>query len=350
MVVEWVDRAERVARLLPLIDELLGEALVTVEEVPVYRATLRARGPFAPDRAVGDVMRRPAPTLAADAPLAEAVALLRAEGLATLPVLNSAGQLAGLITARELAWRAGLRLPLALLDQLAADERDALLGPLSGRAARDVMSPEPRSIGASSSIPQALVTLIEGGFSQLPVLDRAGAVVGLLGQDEVLQAAVEQAAAAEGPVRDAEPPATVRLLMQTAPAIPLATPLNLALAQLLAAPERGLLLLDGERLVGALDAATALGALHGDERAALLAALQREAPPPAAALPGADRIAGELRGPPPPSVVPETSLLEAARQLLASGAERLAVADDTGALFGIIARGGLVRALMQQSD
>lgn len=350
VVVEWVDRVERVARLLPLLDEVIGDALVTVEDVPVYRALLRARGPFAADRSVGDVMRRPAPAIAAGAPLAEALALLRAEGLGALPVLDAEGRLAGLLTPQDLAWRAGLRLPLALLDLLTPAERDAILAPLVGRSVQEVMSAEPRSVGASSSIPQAIVTMVEWGYPELPVVDRAGALAGLLGQEDVLRAAAEQAAEAEEGVRDADAPATVALVMQSAPTVPAAMPLNHALAQILAAPDRRALVVEGGRLVGALDAGAALAGLAGEERAALLAALQRPEPPPPAALPGADRRAEQLSAPAPPGVAPATPILAAARRLLELRAEQLAVVDAGGALFGIIARGGLIRALMQQSD
>jgi CBS-domain-containing membrane protein len=350
VVVEWIDRVDRVARLLPLLDELIGDALVTVEDVPVYRATLRARGPFAGDRAVGDVMRRPPPAVAATAPLAEAVALLCAEGLGVLPVVDGEGRPAGLLTPQDLVWRAGLRLPLALLDLLAPEERGAALAPLDGRAAGDVMSAEPRSVVTSTAIPQAIVTMVEWGYPQVPVVDRSGVLAGLLGQEDVLRAAVEQAGEAEGAVRDADAPATVALVMQSAPTLPAAQPLNVALAQLVAAPERPLLLVDGGRLVGALDAAAALRGLAGEERAAFLAALQRPQPVPAAALPGADRRADLLRAAAPPTVAPETPILVAARRLLELRVGQLAVVAADGALFGIIARGGLIRALMQQSD
>src|SRR5438045_9699282 len=46
VVVEWVDRAERVGRVLPTLDDLLPEALITIEDLRVYRAVLRAGGPF----------------------------------------------------------------------------------------------------------------------------------------------------------------------------------------------------------------------------------------------------------------------------------------------------------------
>jgi CBS-domain-containing membrane protein len=350
VVVEWIDRAERVGRLLPLLDELIGDALVTVEDVPVYRALLRASGPFSPGRSVDDVMRRPAPAVAADAPLAEAVALIRAEGLGALPVLDAAGALAGLITPQDLAWRAGLRLPLELLDLLTPAERDAVLAPLLGRAAREVMTAEPRSVGRGASIPQALVTMVEWGYAQIPVVDREGAVAGLLGQDDVLRAAVEQAAEVEEGVRDAEPPATVRLVMQAAAHLAAGQPLNAALAQLLAAPGRRLPVVEAGRLVGEINAGVALEALAGEERAAFLAALQRQQPPPVTALPGVGRTVAELQALPAATVSPETTALAAARRLLEIQAEQLAVVDERGALLGIIARGGLIRALMQQSD
>src|SRR5262245_54711292 len=57
IVVEWVDRAERVARVLPALDDLLPDALITIEDLYVYRAVLRSSGPFG-ERTVGDVMER----------------------------------------------------------------------------------------------------------------------------------------------------------------------------------------------------------------------------------------------------------------------------------------------------
>src|SRR5881275_253058 len=57
IVIEWVDRAERVARVLPALDDLLPNALITIEDLRAYRAVLRVGGPFA-DRTVGQVMAR----------------------------------------------------------------------------------------------------------------------------------------------------------------------------------------------------------------------------------------------------------------------------------------------------
>lgn len=352
VLIEWIDRAERIQRLLPLLDELIGSALVTVEAIPVYRALLRARGPFAADRSVGDAMQTPARAVAAGAPLSEALALMIEHNLGTVPVVDAEGRLVGLIGEQELAWRAGLRVGPRLLGQLRPAERDGLLAPLIGRGASEVMSPEPRSVSMSTAIPQALITMIEWGYNEVPVVDRDGRLVGSLGQDAVLRAAIEHAGQSEGGVRDAEPPASVRLVMQTiAPHASSGQPLPSALAQLLAAPGRRLLVLDGAgRLLGAVDLIAALAGLDDAGRAALLAALQRREPPAPAALPGAGRTIDELIAPVSATISPEATAIEAARRLLELGAESLAVVQAEQQFVGIIARSGLVRALMQQSE
>jgi CBS domain-containing protein/PII-like signaling protein len=353
VVIEWVDRAERVARLLPQIDALIGNALVTLEDVPVYRALLRARGPFSADRSVGEIVRGRPPAVQATAPLSEALAIFAAQPIGALPVTDAAGRLVGVLTEQDLAWRAELRLRVDLLEHLNAAERDALLTPLIGRDVAGVMSAEPRSAGAGTAIAQALISLIETGHGHLPLVDSAGVLVGLLGPAEVLRAAIDQAAAAaEGGVRDSEPPPPVSLIMQTVfPQATLGQPLALALAQLLAPPQRPLLIIDGQgRLAGVLEAATVLQGLAGPERAAFLSALQRSERVPASALPGADRSLDDLITPPPPTLAPTATLLEAATALLTHERENLPVVDAENRLLGIIGRSGLVRALMQQSD
>ncbi|MEI7643133.1 MAG: DUF190 domain-containing protein [Chloroflexales bacterium] len=350
VVVEWIDRSDRVARLLPLLDELLGQALITCEDVPIYRAVLRASGPFAADRTVGDTMRAPAPAAPVDASLGTALALLVEHQIAALPIVGPEGDLVGLLTEQDLAWRVGLRLPPSLLGLLAPAERDTILSSLIGRSVREVMSAEPRSVSLSTSLPQALVTMVEWGYAQVPVVDRSGRLAGIIGQDDVLRAAVEQAPAADGAVNSAEPMATVGLVMQTiTPQLALGRPLALALEQLMAAPARRILITDATgHLRGMIDLAGALTALAGAERAALIAAIQRPQPAPLAL--GTNRLLDALVAPDPPTLAPDVPIDRAARRLLELGTDSMPVVDADGRLLGIIARGGLIRALLQQSD
>ncbi|MBX0329768.1 DUF190 domain-containing protein [Oscillochloris sp. ZM17-4] len=353
VVIEWIDRADRVARLLPLLDELLEQAMVTVEDVPVYRAVMRASGPFAVDRTVGDTMRTPAPSVPVSASLGEAIALLIERPIAALPIVGPDGALVGMLSEQELTWRVGLRLPPALIRLLTPAERDAILAPLIGRGVREVMSAEPRSVSLSTSLPQALVTMVEWGYAQIPVIGRDGILAGIIGQDDVLRAAVEQAEPAESAVSPAEPPATVGLVMQTiAPQLALGRPLALALAQLLSAPSRRILITDGVgHLRGTIDLAGALTALAGEDRAALLAAIQRPGPDGHAPVSiGAGRALDALVAPEPPTLRPELPITYAARHILELGVDSMPVVDGDGRLLGIIARGGLIRALLQQSE
>ncbi|MEI8165918.1 MAG: CBS domain-containing protein, partial [Chloroflexales bacterium] len=290
----------------------------------------------------------------ADTPLTEALNLLITEHLGALPVADPTNHLVGLITEQDLAWRAGLRLKPALLPLLTVEERTSAVAPLAGRTAREVMSAEPRSVGVNTAIPQALITMIEWGYAQIPVVDHDGRLAGLLGQEQVLRESVAQAQAkpAAGSVRDAQTPTAVRLVMQPVTAqVAASTRLNLALAQLLATPGRHLLVVDdGGRLVGALDDASALRQLGGAERAAFLAALQRPQAVPATALPGDDRPVVGLIEAHPSTLGPQLSVFDAAQRLLDLGIERLPVVDGDQQLLGIIARSGLIRALMQQSE
>lgn len=353
VVIEWLDRAESIRRLLPALGELLGDDLVTVEQVPVYQATLRARGPFSGDRGASDIMRRPAPSVALGARLAEALEIMAREGLGVLPVVAADGPMLGLLTSRDLPWRAGLRLTPALLARLSPSERAAILVPLADRTVGEVMSIEPGSVGLSTAIPQALVAMVEWGYPQIPVVDGTGRIVGLLGQTEVLREALAQAGApASEHVREVDSPTPVHLVMQASThQVSASQSLNVALARLLATPEQRLLVVDDDgRLVGLLSAAAALEGLAGAERASFLQALQAATAPAASALPGQGRNVAALIERDPPLIAPQASLIEAARRLIEQEVEQLAVVDEQRRLLGIIARGGLIRALMQQSE
>jgi CBS domain-containing protein len=353
VVIEWLDQSETVERLLPTLGDLLGDDLVTVEQVPIFQATLRTHGPFGGDRSVGDVMRRPAPNVGAESKLVAALEVMARENLGTLPVVAADGQMVGLLTSRDLAWRAGLRLRPQLLARLTPEERVTLLAPLVARSVSEVMSVEPGSVGLNTSIPQALVSMVEWGYSQIPVVDRAGKLVGLLGQAEVLRELLAQADAPGDPaVHETASPTPVHLVMQASVhQVAADQRLNVALARLLATPERHLLVVDtGGHLAGQLNDITALSGLQGAERTKFLQALQLEHAPAVNSLPGMERDFTALIERDPPQIAPQASLLEAARRLIELEVEQLAVVDDQRRLLGIIARGGLIRALIQQSE
>ncbi|PDW01735.1 DUF190 domain-containing protein [Candidatus Viridilinea mediisalina] len=353
IVIEWLDRIETVRRLLPTLRELLGNDLVTVEKVPIFQATLRTRGPFSGDRGVSDVMRHPPPGVTADTRLEVALAKMARDKIGALPVVTAEWQMVGLLSNRDLAWRAQLRLAPKLLAQLTPAERGEVLADVAQTPVSQVMSADAGSVGLNTAIPQALASMVEWGYPQIPVVDKQGRVVGMLGQNEVLRELLNQANEAESEqVREVGKPTPVHLVMQAAVhQVAISQDLNVALARLLASPERQILVVDDDgRLVGQLSALTALKGLAGEDRAAFLKALCAERPPAASVLPGKQRSFKAILEPNPPTIGPQDRLVDAARSLIEYDVELVAVVNEDSQLLGIIARGGLIRALIQQSE
>ncbi|NJM07992.1 CBS domain-containing protein [Candidatus Gracilibacteria bacterium] len=127
--------------------------------------------------------------------------------------------------------------------------------------------------------------------------------------------------------------------------------LAIALAAVLAAPERTVLVVDAaHRLQGQINASIAIERLSNDERASFLSALQQRDPVAATGLPGADRGLDELLQGDLVTLVPATDLITAARQVLARGTVTLPVVDEDHHLLGAVSRRALLRALLQQNS
>ncbi len=346
IVLEWVDRTERVGRVLPTLDDLLGEALVTVESLRVYRAVLRASGPFG-ERTVGQMMQQEPASARPDTPLRAALELMIERAQTLLPVIDMRGALVGTVGAADLAQRGELPLPLRLLPALSASEREALLAALPERTLAEVMNGDVRSVYVETSIPQALNPLIEWGIETLPVLDRDGALVGLFGAEQALRAALRPPST-EAHVRDAEPPTPVSLVMQrTVPTVQSVATLPVVFGQVLTSPDRVVIVLEDGKPIGAISDITLTQHLAAPARSAWLAALRAPALPletladteSAAAAILADRSVPML-----PEQAPQD---EAIRTLLDTDHERLIVTGADGRLAGVLTRRALLRALAQ---
>lgn len=347
VVIEWVDRTERIGRLLPLLDALLPNALTTVEDIQVYRAALRSRGPFSDAFTAGDIATNDVVTVGPDDSIGAAVYTLLGRDQELLPVLDEDQHLVGAITSGDLQRRGGLLLPFRVLRVLSPDERRPFLQPLVQVTARSCMTSEPRYVNALSNLTQALVGMLEWNYAALPVTDRDGHFKGLLTRALVLRAASQQPASDESAVRDAEPPTAVQLVMQIAvPQASTTDPLATVLAQLLATPQRFLVLTDAAgRVRGTLTDADVLQRLRGDERAQFLAALSGED----VTLPGSDQSIEPFAQPALHTINPRASIEEAIERFVRLGIERAPVVDEDSKLVGLLTTTTLLRALSQAS-
>ena len=347
LVIEWVDRIERVGRILPLLDDLLQEALITVEDVRVYRAILRSSGPFG-ERSVGQLMQHEPASAHPETSLRTALALMLEREQTTLPVVDAQGTIVGILSAADLEQRGGLALPLRLLPVLNETERQALLDSLPERALAEVMTNDIRTVYVESSIPQALNPLIEWGLDNVPVLDREGQLAGLFGTEQALHAAVRAAPTATGAIRDAEPPTPIGLVMQRAvPTVPSSAALATVASLVLSSPERFVVVLDEGKPVGVISDSSLIGQLPGPARAAWLTALRAPALPVQNLDQGDFPTAAQLAMHDTP-VLNEQAPQEDALQLMLSGTHMLVlVVNAEGKLQGVLTRRAILRALAQ---
>jgi CBS domain-containing protein/PII-like signaling protein len=351
VVIEWVDRSERVLRIMPALDDLLPEALITVEDIRVYRAVLRSSGPFG-DRTVGEVIAQEPATATLGMLLRDAVELMLERGQTLLPVLDERGGVVGVLSAGDLMRRAGLALPLRLLPALNQVERQALLDRLPVRTVGDVMTGEPRTIYVQSSIPQAINMLVEWGMNCLPVLDREGQLAGIFGVEQALRAAQGDQEHGDAAVRNAEPPTPVGLVMQRAvPTIPAAATLPSVIGALITAPERFLVVTDGGKPIGTLNERWLIERLAEPIRSLWLSVLRSpDQPLPELPEEAAEPAAARLANTRTPTIGEQTAQDQAIQIMLDGEHERLLVIDAEGRLVGLLARRGLLRALGQTTS
>lgn len=124
-------------------------------------------------------MRHPVITLDADAPVRDAVALMRERGVRHLPVLDGDRRLIGIVTDRDLR-QATFDVALGR-----ADEDRARAGDLP---VREVMTWGVVTVTPATELREAIAVMRERRLGALPVVDRAGHVVGILTERDLLDA------------------------------------------------------------------------------------------------------------------------------------------------------------------
>jgi acetoin utilization protein AcuB len=129
--------------------------------------------------AVRDWMSRRVTTVPPEARLSEAAKLMQARKIRHLPVVDGAGRLVGIVTARDLRQ--------AMFAPMVQDELTNLRGVLDGLAVRDVMTRGVISVRAATSVREAARLMYERKLGALPVVER-DRLVGILTETDVLDA------------------------------------------------------------------------------------------------------------------------------------------------------------------
>ena len=351
MVVEVIDTPERIAAILDIVTRMVGEGLITVEDVTVI-PTQRQQERLALGRTVGDVMSRDVASVRPDTPLHDVTRLLVDRDVKAAPVVDADGRVVGIITGGDLLERGGLPVRLSLQKDLPPDLAAHHLRLLeeSGHAAADIMTARPATIRVDAAVRDAARLMVQRHVKRLPVTDAAGHLVGIVSRLDVLRA-TGQAAREAAPMLP--PPSGVNLKVRDVMTtdVPTAhpdTPLDELLPRLIDSPIRRVVVVENTgRVVGLIADAMLLNQSLPEEKPSVWRAfrhwlgLSEGVAPPAVA---ADLMTREVF-----TIGADAPMLDAIEGMVERRVKRLVVVDDEGRLVGMVDRQRALQALAGES-
>lgn len=146
---------------------------------------MTATHPQAEGRTVGEVMTRDVVAAARRTPFKELAQVMEEHRISAVPVLDERGHVLGVVSEADLLLKqAGRQQKLGM--------RGALLDPdqaarLAAQVAEDLMSAPPVTVAPDETVAGAARTMLRHRVKRLPVVDEAGALVGIVSRADVLK-------------------------------------------------------------------------------------------------------------------------------------------------------------------
>ncbi|MDO9632392.1 MAG: DUF190 domain-containing protein [Humidesulfovibrio sp.] len=346
VVVEIVDRSERIAAFLPLLEEMVGEGAITRHTVAAtFHCSMRVR-----DVMTGDVV-----SVSPDTPLPQVLDLLLARGIKAVAVTEGR-KIVGMITGGDLLMRAGMAFRLSLYVELPAEMRGEEARKLSvqGKTAQDVMSGQLVTVNIRATVSEAAALMAARKLKRLPVVDDAGDLVGIVSRIDILRTISTAASMSppemdKGAAREAEPrptqlPQGLKLtagdvMLRDIPTVGPEAPLEEALGKLVASPLRRVVVVDeADRVLGIVLDRELLKRYSQREKPGLLKILTNLLTPGRDANQAFGVLVREAMEPDVFSVREDTPLSDVLRSMLETGGKRLVVLDAEGRLKGMVDR------------
>ena len=119
---------------------------------------------------VRDVMTRDVVTIDPDEPVVEAARLMKKHDIGSVVVVSPRGEVLGIITEKDLVTR------------VLAENLDPVK-----TTVREVMTPNPIMVYEDTPLDIAARLMSERGIGHLPVIDRAGRLVGILAKSDIIE-------------------------------------------------------------------------------------------------------------------------------------------------------------------
>jgi CBS domain-containing protein len=190
LVIDWIDTAEQVERLLPRVREMVRHGFITVDDTEVALFSPYPVRDIANALCAADVMSRKAVSVTPEASVRQVVELLVGKSYRAIPVTKDAAPI-GIITNSDLLERAGLTIRVDLLPSLDTPELHAELEHLAqgGKTAESVMTPDPITVDQTMPLTEVAEIMAHRRLKRMPVVDDNGAMVGMISRLDLLRTA-----------------------------------------------------------------------------------------------------------------------------------------------------------------
>jgi CBS domain-containing protein len=179
------------ARLLPLLEEMVDEGIMTVEDKDVHWHKCR-RQMIPRQVRVADVMTRDPQSLLADAPASDALRILLGSRFHGIPVVDRQHRPVGMATHGDLLRHTALPVKVGLFrnfDSSHFAEMEQVLGAL--RMA-DIMTRPVVVVREDRLLGQAVDLMLDQDLKRLPVVDEDGSLTGILSRLDVFKTIMDR--------------------------------------------------------------------------------------------------------------------------------------------------------------
>jgi len=356
LVISWIDHPDRVRRLLPRITEIVGGGLIIVDEVEVHHYAGEREG--FPRINVAEVMTREVITVGPDDPVSEVAEKLLEHEFTALPVIDADRNVVGIVSDTDLLQRAGMKIRMSVKKALEPSARQPFLDRLrqSPLKVHEVMNRPVSTVSPDTSLSTAARLMMDWRINRLPVTDRDGQLIGILGRHDLLRALALGATRSRPlspSMQGASVPAahagrTLREIMLTQVVTARReTSLSELVGQLVNAVERLVVVLDGARhVVGVVTDTDVLRRLEPELRPRLLAWFGRARDDDQLLHALGGTTAAEVMSSPVITARDDESPEAALVLAVDHGLKRLPVVDENGELVGLVARRELLGAFV----
>ncbi len=340
VMVEIVDAPERIDAFAPVVDAMVEDGSIVISEArAIFHLPLRIR----------DVMTADVATVTPDTPLTQVVELLLRREIKAVPVMDGKG-VAGIITGGDLLSRGGMPLSLDMQCALPSAMRDEHVRCLDFKDLRaaDVMTRPVQTLNIKTKVSDALQFMAKGGLKRLPVVADDGSLMGIVSRADVL-AAMGRASAVAGHL-DVLPEGmrgfARDVMYRNVPTAGADTPLPEVLERLVASPLRRVVIVDKEgRIEGIVHDRDLLQHFARHNAPGILTRLIGFLSQPKLGFTISDGTARDVMTSRVITIAPQLPVPDVIQTLLEHRIKRVAVADESGRLLGMVDRDTVLKGL-----